>query len=741
VFAQYDASSTIWVDREMPATYQGNDLDDCVGRILESCAGQVVLAVPLGLGKPNHLINGLYRRIAADPSCRLTIHTALSLAVPRPSSELERRFAGPFLQRQFGSDYTGLDYVDAMRRDALPANIRVHEFYFQSGAMLGSRQAQRDYVSLNYTYVARDLVGAGINVIAQLVAKRDHGAGACYSLGCNPDVTLDLVDRMREAGVKRPLFVGVVHDELPFLGGDADVGNGQDLFDIVLSTPESRQRLFALPRKDVDDVDYAIGLHASTLVRDGGTLQIGIGALSDALVHALILRQKRNAEYQNAIVALRHGSLLAAESDYIGGQDPLERGLHGSSEMVMDGFMHLRRNGILSRNVYRNLALQEALDADVIQEVFRPGDLHRLRAAGVFSNRPDRTELSRMIALGILDEDAVLKDGCLVFADGTRVENDLDDPDSLEILDRRVRGRRLRGGCYLQGGFCLGSSVFYDWLANLEGEDYSGLEMSRISEVNLLHRGEETLAAAQRRRARFFNTCMIATALGASAADAVEDGRIVSGVGGQYNFVSMSYALDDARSVLMLRSTRESNGEWSSNIRWNYGHTTIPRHLRDVYVSEYGIADLRGRTDEECVCSMIAISDARFQQALVDDAIRAKKLPAGFAIPQSWKANTPAGLRSRLGSSRASGMLPDYPFGSDFDETELRLIKGLGWLKAASSSPASWCRLLQAVARPGATDAKALARMGLDHPRSFKERVLARLVAGSLNRISPAAAV
>jgi acyl-CoA hydrolase len=718
----------------MPETYQGNDIDDCVERILESCAGQVVLAVPLGLGKPNHLINGLYRRIAADPSCRLTIHTALSLAVPHPSSGLETRFAGPFLERQFGSDYEGLDYVGAMRRDALPANIRVHEFYFQSGAMLGSRQAQRDYVSLNYTYVARDLVGAGINVVAQLVARRGHGADTRYSLGCNPDVTLDLIDRMREAGVRRPLFVGVVHDELPFLGGDADVGNGQDLFDIVLSSPDLKQRLFALPRKDVDDVDYAIGLHASTLVKDRGTLQIGIGALSDALVHALILRHKRNDEYQDALIALRNGSSAAAETDDIGGQGVLECGLHGSSEMVMDGFMHLRRSGILSRNVYRNLALQEALDAGVIEETLRSGDLHRLRAAGVFSSRLDAVELSRLIALGILDEDAALKDGRLVFADGTRIENDLDDPDSLEILDRRVRGRRLRGGCYLQGGFCLGSSVFYKWLANLEGDDYLGLEMSRISEVNLLHRGEETLAAAQRRRARFFNTCMIATALGASAADAIEDGRIVSGVGGQYNFVSMSYALDDARSVLMLRSTRESNGKMSSNIRWNYGHTTIPRHLRDIYVSEYGIADLRGRTDEECVRSMIAISDARFQQSLVDDAIRARKLPVDFAIPESWKANTPAALRSRLKSPRATGLLPDYPFGSDFDETELRLLKALGWLKAASAKPATWYRLLEAFVRPGARDNSALERMGLDRPRSFNEHVMARLVSGSLNR-------
>src|SRR3546814_8661764 len=54
----------------------------------------------------------------------------------------------------------------------------------------------------------------------------------------------------------------------------------------------------------VADADYAIGLYASTLVRDGGSLQIGIGALSDALTHALVLRHTRNDTYRALIKAL-----------------------------------------------------------------------------------------------------------------------------------------------------------------------------------------------------------------------------------------------------------------------------------------------------------------------------------------------------------------------------------------------------------------------------------------------------
>ncbi|HOX70731.1 MAG TPA: acetyl-CoA hydrolase/transferase C-terminal domain-containing protein [Dokdonella sp.] len=713
---------------------QLGSIDACVDRILDACGQAVVLAAPLGLGKPNRLINAVYRRIAADPARRLTIHTALSLDPPKPGGDLERRFADPFLLRQFGSDYPALDYVAAMQADALPGNIRVHEFYFQSGTMLRSRQAQRDYASLNYSVVARDLVDAGVNVIVQLVARRGQGEQARYSLGCNPDVTLDLIDRTREAGMPLPFVVGVVNEDMPFLGGDADVGDGGQLFDVILDVPAQPQRLFAVPREDVDDVEYAIGLHASTLVRDGGTLQIGIGALSDALVEALLLRQKQNNDYVAILDALRNGAGAPTVAARIGGLGSFEHGLYGSSEMVMDGFMHLRRAGILKRKVHDDLKLQQALDRGVIGQVLVAGDAQRLRDCGVLPRRLDAEAVARLVRLGILPDSTRFGDDLLPSTDGGSVGLDLDDAVILARLDDAIRGRALRGGRYLQGGFCLGSSELYTWLAQLDGEDHEGLAMCRISEVNLLQRGAEELAAVQRRDARFFNTCMIATALGAAVSDAVDDGRVVSGVGGQYNFVAMAHALEDARSILMLRATRREHGVLASNIRWNYAHATIPRHLRDIYVTEYGVADLRGKTDEQCVIAMLAITDAAFQGSLVDEAIRARKLPAGFIVPGDWSRNTRSALKARLEPYRKRGLLPDFPFGSDFDAVERRLLPALTWLKTASSSARHWPRLAAAVIAPGIVDREALARMGLDRPQSVRERILARLVSGALNR-------
>jgi acyl-CoA hydrolase len=161
----------------------------------------------------------------------------------------------------------------------------------------------------------------------------------------------------------------------------------------------------------------------------------------------------------------------------------------------------------------------------------------------------------------------------------------------------------------LHGGFSSARSVL-PALARMPLEQRAQFAMTRISFINELY-GQEALKRRQRRDARFINTAFGMTLLGAGVADQLEDGRVLSGVGGQYNFVAQGHALEGGRSILLLRSWREAGGEVSSNLFWTYGHCTIPRHLRDIVVTEYGIADLRGQTDSEVIARLLAISDSR----------------------------------------------------------------------------------------------------------------------------------
>ncbi|MGH8060596.1 MAG: acetyl-CoA hydrolase/transferase C-terminal domain-containing protein [Pseudoxanthomonas sp.] len=642
-------------------TLHFDDIDDAVELMLKRIPGTLRIGAPLALGKPHRLLNVLYRRIENDPSRPMQIYTALSLDPPSAAPGLERRFLEPFAQRHFGNDFPRLLYAEAMKRDALPVHIQVEEFYMQSGALLRSSQAQRHYTSLNYTQAAAGVAQRGANVILQKVAREPNGTR--LSLSCNNDTTQDTIDAIHALGLPRPLLVAEVDPELPWIGGTAAVE--ESFFDIVITPPGPYPKLFALPRQAVTDADYAIGLYASTLVRDGGTLQIGIGALADALSHALALRHTDNDRYREVLHALdpelaHHPAVIAS-----GGMDPFAIGLYGCSEMLNEGFKRLVEAGVIRRKVLDD----EALMTRIAQGTANLGDQARLQ----------------------------------------------------------------RDGEYLHGAFYLGSPAFYDWLRHLPDDERSSIGMRRISEINQLYGGHESLERLQRTGSRFFNSCMMATALGDAVSDGLEDGRIVSGVGGQYNFVAMAHALDDARSVLMFRSQRGEGAKAESSVRWNYGHTTIPRHLRDIYVDEYGIADLLNQTDEECVIAMAGITDARFQAELLEKAKQSKKLHADFNGEPEWARNTPQRLRDALAPFRKDGTLPDYPLGSDFTEVEQRLVKALGWLKAETSTLPKKLRTVgKALASAGDNEPEALARMGLERPHGLDERLYARLVAYAL---------
>ena len=146
----------------------------------------------------------------------------------------------------------------------------------------------------------------------------------------------------------------------------------------------------------------------------------------------------------------------------------------------------------------------------------------------------------------------------------------------------------------LHGAFFLGPKSFYRALREMTPERLARIQMMPVSFTNQLY-GDEDGKRRARVDARFVNNAMMATLMGAVISDGLENGQVVSGVGGQYNFVAQAFELEGARSILTLEATRQDKAANVSNVRWNYGHVTIPRHLRDVIVTEYGVADLQGK--------------------------------------------------------------------------------------------------------------------------------------------------
>ncbi|MGC1562918.1 MAG: acetyl-CoA hydrolase, partial [Bradyrhizobium sp.] len=268
--------------------------------IIGDVGTNLVVGLPLGLGKANHIVNALYSRAVADRRINLTFFSALTLEKPRPSSLLEQRFIAPVVERLFG-DYPDLAYADALRANALPPNIQVIEFFFLAGRWLHVPFAQQHYISANYTHASSYILARGLNVVTQLVAKRVVDGVTRYSLSCNTDTTLDIL-RARAQGRASFKLVGQVNSELPFMPGAGDLPSED--FSAVLDSPSTDFPLFAPPSEPITDTKYAIGLRAASLVRDGGTLQIGIGQVGDALAQGLVFRQRDAARFLSTMTRL-----------------------------------------------------------------------------------------------------------------------------------------------------------------------------------------------------------------------------------------------------------------------------------------------------------------------------------------------------------------------------------------------------------------------------------------------------
>jgi acyl-CoA hydrolase len=373
-------------------------------------------------------------------------------------------------------------------------------------------------------------------------------------------------------------------------------------------------------------------------VRDGGTLQIGIGQIGDALAQGLIVRHRDNARFREIMQRLSPGAeqLSALEAG------TFEKGLYGVSEMLTEAFIRL-------------------IEAD--------------------------------------------------------------------ILKREV------DGVALHGAFFLGPKSFYRALREMAPDRIARIQMMPVSFTNELY-GDEAAKRRARVDARFINNAMMVTLMGAAISDGLEDGQVVSGVGGQYNFVAQAFALQGARSLLTVEATRQAGAKIHSNVRWAYGHQTIPRHLRDVTITEYGVADLRGKSDADVIAAMLAVADSRFQSELARQAKAAGKLPKNFEIPPAHRENFPERIKAALKPAREAGLLPSFPFGSDFTDIEQRLIPALQVLQAAQRSPLQLPGLLwRGLTRTAdAADVECLARLGLDMPKTLSERAYRALVSAALAR-------
>ena len=698
---------------------------DIVEKVIQKVGKRLVIGTPLGAGKANHILNAFYQKAKEDPTIDLSICTALTLQRPTGNSDLEAKFLGPFQERIFGN-YPDLDYEIARVNNDLPDNIKVIEFYFPPGKMLNNPTAQQNYISSNYTHVVRDMLDRGINVLTQIVAAKTTNGQPCFSLSCNPDLSVDMADALEGCGYPYAM-IAEVNQNLPFMLGDAVVAESR--FDFIMDDPDRYYTVFGPPKMSVSDADYMIGLYCSTLVKDDGELQIGIGSLGDSTVYNMLIRHEENDVYQNLLKDLKVVSKFGSTIEKYGSTLPFEIGLFGATEMLVDGFMHLFNAGIIKKKVYNHIGLQRLINEGLVEEQFNDSILETLVKYRIIHDTIDQEDFDFLQYWGIFKSNIQFENGVLILSDGDTVAPKISQPECLAEMKAKCLGTSLQNGEVLQGGFFLGPQKFYTWLKNLPDETLRLINMKSVQKINQLY-GHETLNRLHRKNARFINSCMMCTLSGAAVSDGLEDGRVVSGVGGQYNFVAMAQELPDGNSVLNLRSTRNSKGKVVSNIIPNYGHITIPRHLRDIVVTEYGIAFLRGKTDAEVIKALLNVTDSRFQDELMHWAKKVGKLEKEYKIPETYRNNTPDQYIPILKKYKEKGYFKPFPFGTDLTEDEIKIGRAL---KAIKADLGRKLELIKDIIKglplqPQPQDIPLLQRMDLEHPKNAKEHIYQKLL-------------
>ena len=190
---------------------------------------RVVLALPLGIGKPNLIANEFFRRARGDATLDLTIFTALSLRKPTGSSPLEKAFhrsAGGARVRQLsGSRLPGGRAAQRraaerarhriLLRAGLAAQLRtravalpVRELHARGARAAGARRRTSSRTwspSASWAATPRS-VSAAIRMSRSTCCRR--------SRSCAPRA-------------RRWCMLGQVHREMPFMLGAANVRRGR----------------------------------------------------------------------------------------------------------------------------------------------------------------------------------------------------------------------------------------------------------------------------------------------------------------------------------------------------------------------------------------------------------------------------------------------------------------------------------------------------------------------------------
>jgi len=156
-------------------------------------------------------------------------------------------------------------------------------------------------------------------------------------------------------------------------------------------------------------------------------------------------------------------------------------------------------------------------------------------------------------------------------------------------------------------GFVIGSSRLYDWV-----DDNPLIELHPTEYVN------DPFIIAQNDRMIAINSAIEIDLTGQVCADSIGP-KIYSGVGGQLDFIYGASRSKNGVPIIAIPSTAKSFSRIVPMLKQGAGVVTTRNHIHFV-VTEYGIADLYGKTIRQRANKLINIAHPSFREELLREA-------------------------------------------------------------------------------------------------------------------------
>jgi 4-hydroxybutyrate CoA-transferase len=283
------------------------------------------------------------------------------------------------LTRAMSERYQELENVKVVHRVGQGRSLYVQpkmEGHFRHISLFGgpsTRQAiaegRADFIPRNISEIPELFTEGHIPLDVALVTVSPPDEHGFCSLGISIDYTL-------KAAKSAKTIIAQVNNHMPRTHGDSFLRVDEIAYFVPVDEP-----LIEIPRPEITEAEIAIGAYIADLIEDGSTLQLGIGAIPDAILSSL--KGKRDLGihtemFSDGVMELVETGVINCSkktlhpnkivSTFIMGTKDLYEWVDDNAFIEMHSEDYVNDPNVIAQN-YKMISINSALQVDVLGQV------------------------------------------------------------------------------------------------------------------------------------------------------------------------------------------------------------------------------------------------------------------------------------------------------------------------------------------------------------------------------------